>query len=174
MIRGRHSFITLLVLALLAGCGEAPQEEKIEARLYELRTRPQGKIEALPRFPEPVIAQYRQQDQRDPFTPNELLARRFQTGDSLLRPDANRPKTTLEQWGLDELTFRGTLQKGSEIRALILAPDNQLFAVQVGDRLGRDHGTIREIQSEQIRLVELIPDGNGQWQERQQLISLSR
>lgn len=171
---GKHVLIAALALSLLAGCGDRPQEEKIETRLYELRTRPQGRIEALPRFPEPVIAEYTQQQQRDPFTPNEQLAQRFQGSGSTLKPDLNRPRSTLEQWGLDELAFRGSLQKGREIRALILTPDNQLFAVQVGDRMGRDHGTVRQILPDQVQLVELIADGSGQWQERDQILSLSR
>lgn len=174
MKTGPFFLISILSLTLLSGCGDWPQEEKIEARLHEMRTRPQGRIEPLPRFSDPVVAEYTQQHQRDPFTPNERLSLQFQGPDSTLKPDLERPRSILEQWGLDELAFRGTLQKGREVRALIMTPDNQLFAVQVGDRMGRNHGTIRQIQTNQIQLVELIADGIGQWQERDQTLSLSR
>lgn len=166
--------IGLLSFSLLSGCGDQPQLEKIETRLHEMRTRPQGRIEELPRFPVPVIAEYTQQQQRDPFTPHERLSLGFQGPGSALKPDLERPRSLLEQWGLDELAFRGTLQRGRDIRALILTPDNQLFAVGIGDRLGRDHGTIRQIAADQVQLVELIANGSGQWQERDQTLFLSR
>ncbi|SFX32427.1 pilus assembly protein PilP [Marinospirillum alkaliphilum] len=163
----------LLTAALLSACGDRPKVDQVNARLVELRNSPQGRIEPLPNYPEPLIAEYTQQRQRDPFTPSQLLLQTIASS-SPLAPDLSRPRTALEQWDLNQLTFRGSMQRGGDIRGLILAPDNQLFTVRTGDKMGRDHGTITHISGSTITLREVVSDISGQWQEREQQLFISR
>lgn len=165
----------LTALPLLSACGDRPKTDQINARLLELRNSPQGRIEPLPQFPEPLTAEYSQQRQRDPFTPSQLQVQLQQIEvTSTPAPDMNRPRTALEQWDLDQLSFRGSMQKGSDIRALVMTPDNRLHTVRLGDKMGRDHGTVSHIDPEQITLQELISTRVGQWQEREQYLLISR
>lgn len=164
----------LFASLLLSGCFEGPRQDLVEARLNELRERPRGRIEPLPEFPEPVRAEYTQQGQRDPFAPPQRLLLQLTAPPGLPAPDPNRPRAPLESWELDQLSYRGSMSRGQDIRGLILTPDQQLISIRQGDRMGQNHGTIIQITSNSITLRELIADGSGQWREREQIIHLSR
>lgn len=164
----------LLASLLLTGCIEGPRQDLVEARLSELRERPRGRIEPLPEFNEPVRAEYTQQGQRDPFAPPQRLLQQMTVPPGLPAPDLSRPRTPLESWELDQLSYRGSMRRGQDVRALILTPDQQLISVRQGDRMGQNHGTISQITGSSITLRELIADGSGQWREREQTIHLSR
>lgn len=158
----------VLLLLLLTACGEQAQMQALETQLAELRARPQGKIEALPDFPVAIKAVYHQQP-RDPFVPTQTSVKN--TG--LAAPDPNRPLEILEMWDLNQLSFRGTMQKGQEVRALIITPDNRLVTVTLGSRMGKNHGTIIHLDKNSLTLSELITSGSG-WHEQEQTIYLSK
>lgn len=164
-----------LIFSLLTACGDQPRTSEIEHRLQELRERPSGRIDPVPNFPSVATPQYTQGNQRDPFTPDRLLASQSEfLLDASLAPDPERSRTALERWNLSELSLRGIMQKGQQTRALILTPERELVTVGVGDYLGQDHGKITDISSRSIKLVELIHDSHGGWQEREQELNLSR
>lgn len=163
-----HALIILPLFLLLVACGEAEQTTSVEDQLNELRTRPQGKIEALPDFPEAIKAQY-QERARDPFLPTKKSVR----NSDLSAPDLNRALDKLEAWDLSQLSLRGTMKRGKKIKALIITPDNQLVSVTKGDRMGKDHGTIIHLDKNSITLRELISSGS-EWHEREQTILISK
>lgn len=163
-----HFIVFGLLLLFLTACGDQAQTEAIEAQLAELRARPQGQLEALPNFPVTLQAKYQQQE-RDPFVPTEISTR----SPGLIAPDPNRQRQTLESWDLNQLSFRGSMQRGKDIRALIITPDNQLVSVTLGDRMGKDHGTITHLDKNSLTLRELISTGS-EWQEQQQTIYISK
>lgn len=168
------SLVVVLAL-LLSACSDQPRTQEIERKLQEFKDKPSGRIDPLPEFPEPVIARYTQGNQRDPFTPDRrLLPQVTAPLDTGLAPDPDRRRSPLEQWSLSELSLRGVMQKGNQIRGLVLTPDRQLVTVKEGDFMGRDHGRITAIHSNSIELVELIHDNQGGWQERNQELTLSR
>ncbi|SFC37726.1 type IV pilus assembly protein PilP [Marinospirillum celere] len=167
--------ILCLSFWLLSGCSDQPRTEEIAEKLQEFKERPRGRIDPLPEFPEPVIARYTRSNQRDPFTPDrQLLPQLPSPADSARAPDPDRQRSPLEKWNLSELALRGIMQKGDQIRGLVLTPDRQLVTVRVGDYIGRDHGRITAINAKSIQLVELIHDNQGGWQERDQELTLSR
>lgn len=163
-----HGLLLLPLILLLTACGDSTPTTNIEEQLNELRTRPQGQIEPLPDFPETVKAQYQQQE-RDPFLPTKNAVR----NSGLSAPDLNRPLDRLEAWDLSQLSLRGTMKRGEQIKALIITPDNQLVSVTKGDRMGKDHGTIIHLDKNSITLRELIPSGS-EWHEREQTIFISK
>ncbi|GLR63692.1 pilus assembly protein PilP [Marinospirillum insulare] len=162
-----RALLLLALLLLLAACGDSNSTASIEDQLNDLRTRPHGKIEPLPEFPETTKAQYQQQE-RDPFLPakNSVNSR-------LAAPDLNRPPTALEAWDLSQLSLRGSMKRGEIIKALVITPDNQLVSVAKGDRMGKDHGTIIHIDKNRILLRELIFSGS-EWHEREQTLFISK
>lgn len=174
-----HQLIKLfgigLVASLLSACGDQPRISEIEQQLQDLRDRPSGQIDPIPEFPETPLPRYNQGDRRDPFTPDQVAAIQPEPIiDTSLAPDPDRRRSPLERWSLNELSLRGTMQIGQQIRALILTPEGELVTVGVGDYLGQDHGRITAISSQRIQLTELTHAGHGNWQERDQELKLSR
>lgn len=167
----------LTLVALITACGEPANIAAIEAQLKELRRQPQGKIEPLPDFlksnaqkpnPSKLITTKNNQPPRDPFVPFAINVK-----SNPLAPNLKRPLGKLEQWDLEQLSFRGRMQRGEDIRALIITPNNQLVTALLGDRMGKNHGTIIHIDKESITLIELVPSG-AKWHERQRIMDVSK
>lgn len=85
---------------------------------------------------------------------------------STLRPDPNRPKQALEAYPLDSLSMVGTFGAGSQIMALIMAPDKVVYRIGAGQYLGQQDGRIVQINEGSVSLVELVEDGAGGWVEK--------
>lgn len=162
----------LLVLSL-AGCGSANLSE-LEAYREQVKARPPGPIEPLPTFQTPATFLYEPQDRRDPFVMDqgsEEVAVRQPSG---LAPDPLRRKEELEQYSLDALRMVGTLRQQETMWALIQTKDGVLHRVGVGNYLGKNNGQITLISEDEIQLTEIVPDGTGDWRERQSAIALER
>jgi len=78
----------------------------------------------------------------------------------------------LEDFPLDTLRFKGTITKNGEKWGLIFAPDNTIHRVQVGNYMGQNHGRVIELTDTEIKLTEIVPDGLGNYIERQAAIAL--
>ncbi|WP_114417323.1 pilus assembly protein PilP [Marinospirillum perlucidum] len=169
----RNLILLGLLVLFLNACSQEPRSGYIQDRLSELKERPSGQIAPLPDFPETPTPHYTQGNQRDPFTADRSMSQLLGDTD-LLAPDPERDRSPLEQWSLEELSLRGIMRRGDHARALILTPTRELVSVRKGDYLGRNHGQIIAINTHSIQLVELIHDGQGNWQERPQELTLSR
>jgi len=62
--------------------------------------------------------------------------------------------------------------RGKQVWAIIQAPDQTVYRVQVGDHMGQNSGMIRKITEEKVSLVELIQGASGDWVEREASLSL--
>ena len=144
--------------------GDAPNLEKWIA---DVRARPAPPLEPLPVMQQFETFEYTAQGMRDPFSGA------WNSNDSGgLRPDPNRRKETLEQYPLDSLDMVGTIGGGSNLIALVMAPDKVTYRVRPGAYLGQSDGRITSVQEDRIELVELVPDGAGGWLERPASIAL--
>jgi type IV pilus assembly protein PilP len=85
----------------------------------------------------------------------------------------NRRRQPLEAFTLDSLSMVGTIGAGSSPVALVLAPDKVTYRVTPGVYLGQSDGRVVTVTPNKIELVELVPDGNGGWLERQAHIALN-
>ena len=91
-----------------------------------------------------------------------------------VEPDLSRPKQYLEGFSLDALAMVGTITKPSNpLEALIEDPTGSVTRVRVGSYMGRNFGRVVEVSSDQIALVEIVPDGQDGWVERSRNISLA-
>ena len=168
---GRVIVTACLVLALSA-CGrgitstpgDAPNLEKWIA---DVRARPAPPLEPLPVMQQFETFEYAAQGLRDPFSDAWS-----NTDGGGLRPDPDRRKETLEQYPLDSLDMVGTIGGGSNLIALVMAPDKVTYRVRPGAYLGQSDGRITGVQEDRIELVELVPDGAGGWLERPAAIAL--
>lgn len=60
----------------------------------------------------------------------------------------------LVSFPLNALQFVGTLAQENHVSAYILAPDNMLYTVKIGDAVGDHYGKISKIDTNQVEVVE--------------------
>ena len=164
------------LVVLLSGCGEGLGD--LRQFVNEVRAKPPGRIEPIPEFQPYQSFEYASHDLRDPFKlvdfrrpevdPNELAE--LSSG---LRPDIDRPKEPLEDFPLDTLRLKGTIDDKDGIKwGLIFAPDNTIHRVIEGNYMGQNHGRIISVSDQTIELTEIVPDGLGNYIERSSAVSL--
>ncbi len=171
----RKCAIYSLTALLLSGCGGGLSD--LREFVAETRAQPPGRIEPIPEFQPYQNFEYASHDLRDPFRlvdfrrPEELPTEVIE-GDGL-RPDLDRPREPLEDFPLDTLRLKGTIDDVSGTKwGLIFAPDNTIHRVVEGNYLGQNHGRIISLTDQAIELVEIVPDGLGNYIERNSAIAL--
>jgi type IV pilus assembly protein PilP len=171
----RRLLVPATLVLTLAGCSDGMSD--LRGFVEKTKQRPGGKIEELPEFEPYESFQYDATGLRDPFRPQQgfgLTAEEeaAQQAQSDLAPDTSRPKEPLEQFPLDSLTMVGTLSQGSSEWGLVKTPENVVHRVQAGNYLGQNYGQITSVASDRIQLVEIVPDGQGDWMEREAALGL--
>ena len=168
----RMLLLAASVLAL-AGCGrditsEPGDAPNLEEWVANVKARPAPPLDPLPVMQQFETFEYAAQGLRDPFSD----AFTSDNSGSGPRPDSARRKQTLEQFPLDGMDMVGTLGRGSNLVALVMAPDKVTYRVQRGAYIGQSDGRVTGIYEDRIELVELVPDGAGGWLERPASIAL--
>ena len=161
---------------LLAACGEGIGD--LQAYVQQVRAQPPGRIEPIPEFTPYQNFEYTSHDLRDPFRlvdfrrPDEV-PEEMQASGTGIRPDLDRVKEPLEDFPLDTLRMKGTIDDKDGIKwGLIFAPDNTIHRVIEGNYMGQNHGRIIELTDQKIELTEIVPDGLGNYIERSSAVSL--
>jgi len=169
----RISSLMLVVgFSLLAGCGAGGDFSDLRAYMDEVRARPKGSIEPLPTFKPYESFTYRASSLRSPFQPPvkiDVVTR--QKGSAEIKPDETRVKQFLEGFNIETFEMVGTLRNERELYALVNGAGG-VHRVKVGDYLGRNHGKILAIDESKIDVMEIVPDGEGNWLERPRSLSL--
>lgn len=170
-------FLLAALAGLLAGCGEGLGD--LRAYVQQIRAQPPGRIEPIPEFTPYQNFEYASSDLRDPFKlvdfrrPEELPEDVATLG-SGIRPDIDRVKEPLEDFPLDTLRLKGTIDDKDGVKwGLIFAPDNTIHRVIEGNYMGQNHGRIISITDQKIELTEIVPDGLGNYIERSSAVALS-
>lgn len=151
--------LSSLLLASLAGCGGGSDFADLQSYMDEVRARPKGTIEPLPKFQPYEAFTYSAASLRSPFQPPvkiDLTVR--QKGNKVIKPDETRVKQFLEGFNIE--TF--ALVKGA----------GGVHRVRVGDYLGRNDGKVVGISEGKIDVIEIVPDGEGNWLERPRSLTL--
>jgi type IV pilus assembly protein PilP len=169
----RLSRLTLaLALSALAGCGSGGDFADLHAYMDEVRARPKGAIEPLPKFQPYESFTYRAASLRSPFQPPvrvDVVSR--QKGTQEIKPDEARVKQFLEGFNIETFVMVGTLENTTGFYALVSGAGG-VHRVKVGDYLGRNHGKILAIDESKVDVIEIVPDGEGGWLERPRSLSL--
>ena len=164
------------LLALLSGCGEGLGD--LRQFVQQIRAKPPGRIEPIPEFQPYQNFEYTSHDLRDPFKlvdfrRPELNEEELSKLTDGLRPEIDRVKEPLEDFPLDTLRLKGTIDDKEGIKwGLIFAPDNTIHRVIEGNYLGQNHGRIIAVSDQTIDLTEIVPDGLGNYIERSSAITL--
>jgi type IV pilus assembly protein PilP len=177
MLKTLPKFLLLGTIAtLLVGCGEGLGD--LQQFVQQIRSKPPGRIEPIPEFQPYQNFEYTSHDLRDPFKlvdfrrPEENPEEISQLADGL-RPDIDRVKEPLEDFPLDTLRLKGTIDDKDGIKwGLIFAPDNTIHRVIEGNYMGQNHGRIITVSDQTIELTEIVPDGLGNYIERSSAVAL--
>ncbi len=154
-----------------ASCGGPPDD--LRAYVDEVKARPGAPLEALPRVPEFEEFVYEAAGRRSPFepaVPGTGVARQAIAGPG---PDPDRKRDFLEHYSLDALRMVGSVRSGAGLFGLMRTPEGLVHRLATGDYLGRNHGQVVGISEREVRLVELVADGNGGFLERPAAVALT-
>ena len=168
------SLVLLLATPLFLAACSTEQHGDLRAYVKKVKGREGKPIKPLPEVKPYETFVYIDEDRRDPFSQYIEEVQTTQPEDSGLRPDMERKRETLEGFPLDSLKYVGTLEKKGIVWALVSAPDNTVYRVQVGNHMGANYGEILEITETEIKLKEIIPNGaTGGWVDRIASLSMS-
>jgi type IV pilus assembly protein PilP len=166
-----RSHFILASFLVLAGCMGGDFSD-LQAYMDEVRARPKGAIEPLPKFQPYEAFTYSAAALRSPFQPPvkiDIAQQRKGTKD--IKPDETRVKQFLEGFNIEIFEMVGTLANDGVVFALVRGAGG-VHRVKVDDYLGRNYGRIVEVDESKIEVVELVPDGEGGWLERPLTITL--
>ena len=174
-VRGHRSgLVALSLLLLLGGCVSSDQTD-LEEYVRKVKARDPGAIEPLPDIKQVNTFVYEPAERRDPFVADARGAEvPAATPGGTLAPDPLRRKEELEGYSLDALRMVGSLEQNQTRWGLIRTPNGILHRVKVGDYMGMNNGQIVSITDEAIQLTEIVPEGPGDWRERQASVALTQ
>lgn len=163
------------VMLALSACGDRMGD--LRQYTNEIKARKGGRIEPLPQIKPFEVYTYSDQDSRSPFSQSQqstgLTTINHGTSTNGVHPDFNRNREYLEQFPLDGLKMVGTLTLNGTLFGLVKDSDNVLHRVNVGNYMGQNYGKIISITDSEIKLHEMVPDGQGGWSERVTEVALS-
>jgi len=159
----------LLIAVLASGCNEGIDD--LRRLVDNAKNQPVGRVEPIPEFLPYQNFEYTSQDLRDPFKlvdfrrPEENIDAINNIADGP-KPDIDRPREALEDFPLDTLRLKGSVTKNGNKWGLIFAPDNTIHRVVEGNYIGQNHGRIISVADTIIEIIEIVPDGLGNYIER--------
>lgn len=167
-----RAVLALVVFSCLSGCGNGGDFSDLQAYMDEVRARPKGTIEPLPKFQPYEAFTYSAAALRSPFQPPVKidLANKVK-GSKDVHPDETRVKQFLEGFNIETFEMVGTLSNNGGMFALVRGAGG-VHRIKVGDYLGRNDGKVVSISEGKIDVVEIVPDGEGGWLERPRSLTL--
>lgn len=166
------SWCSLVLCALLAGCDSSSDFADLQNFMADVKAKPKGAIEPLPKFQAYEAFTYNAAALRSPFQPPikiDLVQR--EKGSKEIKPDETRVKQFLEGFNIETFEMVGTLKNEAGAYALVKGAGG-VHRVRTGDYLGRNHGKIMTIDESKIDVMEIVPDGEGGWLERPRTLPL--
>lgn len=166
--------IALLALAtLVVGCSGG-QHNDLQQYMTDIEAKPAGEIEPLPTFLSFKTFSYGAMTLRSPFdAPILFTANDSVSGKNKVQPpDESRKREYLENYNFAALSLVGTLSKDGQIWSLIDDGSGGIHRVTTGNYVGKNHGRITLVANAKIDVVEVVPDGKGEWVERPRTLAL--
>lgn len=163
--------VFLVSILLVSGCGGSDFSD-LQGYMDEVRARPKGEIEPLPKFQPYESFTYSAAALRSPFQPPiKLEMADRQKGSKDVKPDETRTKQFLEGFNIENFVMVGTLANDAGTFALVSGAGG-VHRVRVGDYIGRNHGRIIAVDESKVDVIEIVPDGEGGWLERPRSLSI--
>ena len=168
-------FFICLICVFLGGCYGQKGLSDIKAYMADIRSQPHGRIDPLPEFHAYESFTYKASEKRSPFTkPVVVEVLKTEVKQALnIYPDLDRSREYLERFAITTLSMVGTLaREGDYLWALISDEDGDVHRVREGNFLGQNHGQIIEVTELGVQVLEIIPDGDGDWIQRPRAIQI--
>jgi len=168
-------YITPLLILGLTACSDDTTFHDLDQYVVDVAARQRPKINPLPEFTPYETYLYQSSGLRNPFIAPELSDVQSNTGgdNSGIAPNPDRLREAMELFPLDSLRMVGTLEQDDVMWALIMAPDDAINRLRLGNYMGQNHGRIIGISEYEIELTEIIPDGMGAWSESNTTMTLA-
>jgi type IV pilus assembly protein PilP len=161
-----------VAFTVLTGCNNDNEYGDLTQYMNDVRARPVGTIEPLPKFRAYEAFTYSASSLRSPFQPPvKVDLTRRQKGSLLVQPDVTRAKQFLEGFNIETFEMVGTISNPTGTFALLRGAGG-VHRVKVGDYVGRNDGRITGITDSAVEVMEIVPDGEGAWLERPRSIAL--
>lgn len=163
----------MMIVQLLTACtdrvAEAEQAMQTIRNQRSLPVKPPPTPEMVQEFT------YHAASLRSPFMPPSLMLKANQQAKVKgVRPDITRLKQPLEQFELNELTYKGSVvNQNGELYGLVQRPDGTIASVKVGNYMGKNDGRIAQITPNQINLIEIVPDSQVGYVEKPASLTLA-
>lgn len=166
--------LALLTLILFGSGGCFDDTSDLRTHIATVQANTPNVIEPMPAISKFDHVDYSAQTLRSPFDKPkaEAIQQKIQQMSGCLSPDPRRRKQPLEKFSLSNLSMRGTLGEQGVIWALVEASDTTLHRVAVGSYLGLNSGRITAVSQQNVKVIELIPDGAGCWVERETVVKM--
>lgn len=150
---------------LMAACDDNERAKDLRQYVNEIKQKASNKQQSKPLPPSintiPVV-NYTADSYRTPFGETTSGAGKTSTPTNNSNP--------LLSYTLDALKLVGTVSQGQTITAYILAPDNKVYSVKQGDKIGSSEGVVTNIQSERLDVIEQEAGSIGG--EKQRIVTL--
>lgn len=169
--KNKYGKLFLIICAILAftACSSSKHVRDLKEYIDNLRKASAAEVPlTAPVFemPKPVV--FETNSERSPF---EAAAESTISGNKNSAEVAMHP---LEGFPISELKFKGIVAQGSnqgstesyETLAFILAPDNKLYQVKIGDIIGDHYGKIEHIYADRIEITEPVKGTKNQTSEK--------
>ncbi|MCW9027375.1 MAG: pilus assembly protein PilP [Kangiella sp.] len=171
-----------VMMGMLSGCEDADLSN-LQAQVQKIKDETPTSVPPLPEVKPYEPFSYSASDMRSPFASldPEFESRLLQIDAdcvSDIKPDPNRRKQELEKYGLEALQYVGLISNNKEHRGLVkvLTGDSAgvIQPVYEGGYIGLDDGRITNIDSNQITIEAIVPNGRGCWEARTQYLVLGQ
>ena len=164
------SFLAVIVLVSLAGCGSS-KEDEIRQWMVEERNQTRPKVAPIPAPKQFKPEQYVNAAAIEPFS-NQKLTQALKRDSSqaasngaLVAPELAQRKEPLEAFPMDAMFLVGSIIKAGQPVALVKV-DSLLYQVKLGNYLGQNYGKVTKITETEVTLREIVQDAVGEWIER--------
>ncbi len=174
--KGKSVIIAAMVSLGLSACSTDISD--LREFVEKERTSQKPKVAPLPEIKPYETFRYETSHLKDPFEPF-VAARPTATVKASgkkgkgPKPLEGRPREALESFPLDVLRMVGVLQQSNVMWALLKGNDGTIHRVKTGNYIGQNHGKIIKISEEKVSLLEIVPDGLGDWIERPASLALA-
>lgn len=171
-MKGSQLIVAGLLAIGLVGCDANKGHADLQAFMDEVRSRPKGAIEPMPKEEVYEPFTYHAASYRSPFQPPvKIEMSNREKGDADIKPDETRVRQFLESFNIESFVMVGTLANTAGTYALVRGSDG-VHRVGIGDYIGTNHGRIIAITAAGIEVIEIVSDGDGGWLERPRTLAL--
>lgn len=162
-----------LVVTLLFGCQSQdavvdapPARQPIKKKVDQNNNVKKVMEEQESEKPVPVEYAYDPAGRRDPFVPLLEVKKAIPTDDG--------PLTPLQTFDVGQLRLAGVVVGHSAPIAMVMVPGGKSYILKKGDKVGKNHGTVIDINEQSVLVKERYYDFAGEIRENVQEILLPK